>query len=157
MTYAVSTPTTRHDRYIRQVKSSNSPLQNYPYDHDVRDRNTVIQPISLAKDALDYTKRENYKMHEDLRVNIDVSEHISDRLHKTAQLLRKSRYSRKSIQSDLSDYTSSTLSLVRIPDQISNPSCEHITFTQPHNQYIIQLLEKSQKFYSRASVYHNLV
>ena len=39
-------PMPRHDRYMRQDKSSRSPLQKYPYDQDIRDRNTVIQSQS---------------------------------------------------------------------------------------------------------------
>ena len=54
-------------------------------------------------------------MHEDLGVNIDTSEHISDRLCRTTQLVRKPRYSRNNGQSDLSKYVSLTSSLVRIP------------------------------------------
>ena len=106
----IPTPTPRCDRYIRQGKSSSSPLQKYPYHQDISNRNTVNQPHSpsLVGDTLDYTKKENYNMHEDLKVNIDVSEQISDRLHRTAQLMRKSRYNRNNSQSDLSDYASST-------------------------------------------------
>ena len=64
-----------HDRYIRQDKSCSSPPQNCPYNQNIRDRNTIIQPKlpSLARDTFGYIKRENYKMHEDLRIDIDAS------------------------------------------------------------------------------------
>ena len=95
----------------------------------------IIQPKSpgLARDTSDYAKREIYKMHEDFRVNIDVSEYISNRLHRTAELMRKSGYSRSNSQSDFSDYSSSTLSSMRTPYQIANPSPECIMCMQPHN------------------------
>ena len=49
----------------------------------------------------------------DLRREIDASEHISDRLHKTAQLKSKPKYRRNNNKSDLSDYTLSTSSSVK--------------------------------------------
>ena len=105
---------------IRPGKLNSSLL----HDQHRRDRNAFVQPISpsLARDNLAYTKIENYNMHEDSKVNIDASEHISNRLHRTAQLMRKSRYSRNNSQSNLSDYASPTSSSVRVPDQIANPS-----------------------------------
>ena len=95
-------------------------------------------------------------MHKDLEVNIDASEHISNILHRAAQLMRKSRYSRNNNQSNLSDYTSSTSSSMRVPNQITNPSCECITCIQPHKLSQIHSVEKSQKFNKRASVYCEL-
>ena len=86
----------RHERYIRQDKSSISPPQTYPSNQNMRDRNTTTQLklSSFARDTFGYNRRENYEMYEDFRVNIDASGHISDRLHRTAKLMRKPKYSR---------------------------------------------------------------
>ena len=59
-------------------------------------------------------------MHEDSEVNVDVSEHIADRLHRTAQLMGKCRYSRNNSQNNLSDHAFSTSSSVMVPDQIAS-------------------------------------
>ena len=114
----------------------------------MRDRNTAIQPksSSLARDTFSYMKGENYEMHEDPGVDMDASEHISEKYHRTAQLMMRPKYSRNTSQSNVSDYTSSTSSSVRIPDQIANPSCGHITCMQPctwsRSARIAQLVEQ---------------
>ena len=46
----------------------------------------------------------------DFEANINASECISGRLHRTALLERKFRYNRNNSQSDLSNYASSTSS-----------------------------------------------
>ena len=63
------------------------------------DKNTFTQPriSSSERDDFGHIKGENYEMSTDLRKEIDASEHISDRLHKTAQLMRKPKYSRNNI------------------------------------------------------------
>ena len=116
-------PLSRCDRYIRQEKLINSPIQTYQYHHNRIDQNMFVQPQSptLVRDTLDYTKKEKCNMKEDSEVNIDASEHNSDRLCRTAQLIRKSRYNRYNSQSDLTDYATSTSSSVRDPIQMTNP------------------------------------
>ena len=56
----------------------------------MRDKSTVTQPkIScLARDTFGHIKRENYEMHGDLRGDMNASEHVSDRLYGTAQLMK---------------------------------------------------------------------
>ena len=104
----------------------------------MRDKNTFTQPkISCSvRDTFSHVKRENYEISRDLeeswkRNKIDASEHISDRLHKTAQLMRKPRYSINKSQSNLSD-VSCTSSSVKLSDQIANPSCKHTTCMEYH-------------------------
>ena len=137
----IPTQTPRHDRYIRQDKSSSSPSQNYLQDQNMRDGKTTVQPklSGLAKDTF------SYEIHDDLRVDIHVSEYISDRLYRTVQFIRKPKYNRNNSQSDVSDYAPSTQSSVRIPDQIANLSCGHITCMQPCTRSRIHLVGKSQK------------
>ena len=67
----------------------------------MRDRNTTIQPklSSFERDTFSYNRRENYEMFEVPRVDIEVSEHISGRLHRTAKLMRRPKYSRNNSQS----------------------------------------------------------
>ena len=96
-------------------------------------------------------------MCKDLRVDTEASEHISDRLHRTAQLIRKPKYGRNNIQSELSHYTSSTSSSVKILDQIANPSHRHINCIQLHTQTKIHLVWKSQSVDRRENKYHDLV
>ena len=50
-------------------------------------------------------------------LSIDAAEHISDQLHKAALLLGKSKYNS---HSDLSDYESSSSSLVKAPEHLTN-------------------------------------
>ena len=112
--FQIPIPTPRHDRYIWQDTLSISPRQTYSYDSHMRNRKTFTQPkISiLARGTFGHIKRENYQMCGDLRRDIDASEHTSDRLCRTPQLMRKPKYSRNKSWSDLSDYVSSTSSSV---------------------------------------------
>ena len=64
------------------------------------------------------------------------SAHISDRLCKTAQLIQKPKFSINNSQSDLSDYTSSISSSVKLSDQMANLSYGH------HAQPKIHSIEK---------------
>ena len=61
---------------------------------------------------------ERCKIDEDSKSNIDATEHTSDRLCRTALLVRKSRYNRNNSQNDLSDYVSSTSLSARDHNQI---------------------------------------
>ena len=83
-----------------------------------------------ARNILDYTKKEKYKINKDSEVIIDASEHISDWLCSTDDLMRKPGYSRYNSQSDLGNYAISTSSLVRVPGQKANPSHEQIIYVQ---------------------------
>ena len=75
---------------------------------------------------------------------IDTSEHISDRLHKTAQLMRKPKYSGNNSQSDFSDNIAFTLFSVKLSDQIENPQHRYTTCIQYHNQPKIHPVEKNK-------------
>ena len=89
----------------------------------MRDRNTFTQPkiLRLARYTSGHIIKGNYEMCEDLKREIDALEHISYRLHRTAQMMRKSTYSRNNSQSNLNDYASSMSSSVKLPDQMANP------------------------------------
>ena len=52
-------PTARHETYIWQDTLSMSPLQTYPYDANMRDRNTFTWPrlSSSDRDSFVYIKR----------------------------------------------------------------------------------------------------
>ena len=98
------------------------------------------QSLTLVRDTLEYTERENQLYHkakrerckidEDSVVNIDAWEHISNRLYRTALLVRKSRYNRNNSQIDLSNYIASTSSSVRYPSQIENLWQKLATYAQ---------------------------
>ena len=82
----ISIPTPRRERYIKQNTLRISAPHINSYDSNMKDRNTFTKPkiSSLARDTFDHNKRENYEMCGDLRRDRDESEHISDRLCRTA-------------------------------------------------------------------------
>ena len=125
----------------------------------MRDRNTFIQPkiSNLARGTFGHIKRDNYEISRDLRREIDASKHISDRLCRTAQLMRKPKYSSNNSQSDLSDYASSISSSVKLSDQIPNPSCRHTTCIQHHTQPEIHLVGKNQRVDRQEYAHQELV
>ena len=113
-------------RYTGPQKTSEVLLQIYQQDQDSRNPNTMLwsQSSILVRDPLDYTKGENQlyniawrercKLDEDSEVNISASEHISDRCHRTALLVRKSRYNRNRSHSDSSNFSPSISSSVKM-------------------------------------------
>ena len=90
-------------RYTEPEKTSKLLLQIHQQDQDRRSSKTTfwLQSPTLVRDTLDYTegmnqlyhisKRERCKVDEDQEVNIYASEHISDRLCRTAWIVRNSR------------------------------------------------------------------
>ena len=52
------------------------------------------------------TQDERWKIEEGSNLSIDTTECISDRLHRTALLVRKSRYNINNSQGDIIDYAS---------------------------------------------------
>ena len=67
----------------------------------------------VERDTIGHNRREKYAKNEHLYRYKGVSEHISDQLHGTAELVRKSKLRRNDSQSDLSDYTFSSSLLVK--------------------------------------------
>ena len=67
------------------------------------------QNVKFSKGHFSHIKRENSENSRDFGRERDASEHISDRLPKTAQLMRKHKYSRNNIQNNLSDNVFSTV------------------------------------------------
>ena len=102
--------------------------RNIPYDirHRQIDRQTSRRQKPNIPSRPNSLKVDNFEMSRDLRREIDYSEHISDRLCKIKQLIRKPKSSRNNSQSDWSDYTSFTSSSAKHSDQIANPSCRHM-------------------------------
>ena len=92
----IAIPTPRHDKYIQPDTFSMPPPQTYVYNLNIRNRNVCTQPgiPSSERDTFDHIKVGNYEMSRDIRREIDASEHISDRLCKTAQLMRKPKFGR---------------------------------------------------------------
>ena len=121
---------------------------------DSRNSNTIVKPQSstLVRDVLEY---EIFPTGEGYETSIDAAEHISDRLYRTALLVREPWYNRNNCQRYLSDYASSTSSSVRDPNQIKKN--KRGTYVQHQNQLQIQSVGKSQRFDRSINVYHDLV
>ena len=116
--FQIPIPAPRHEMYIQTDTLKMSPPNTYLYDSNMRDRSTCTQPriSSLERDAFGHLKVENYEMSRDPRREIDASQHISDRLHKTAQLKGKPKFRTNNSQRNLNDYPSSTSPSVKLSD-----------------------------------------
>ena len=153
---------------IRHIKHFTP--QTYPYDSNMRDRNILNQPriSSLTRDTFGHIKRENYEMSRDLGREIDASEHISNRLSKTAWFIRRTKSSRNKSQGNLSDYTSCSSSSVKFVSQIAIhyvdilPVCNtipNLKFTYKKNQrvdrqqYVYQELVETSSVQSQNQKY----
>ena len=99
------------------------------FDPNMAKRNIFTKPkiSSLARDTFGCTRNKNYDTCEDHTGDRDALEHISDRLCRVVQLMKKPKYSRNNSKSNLSDYVSSPSSSVKITNQTVNPSCGCIT------------------------------
>ena len=141
-------------RYIGQEQTSNIPKQMYQLEQDNRNSKTKVQlqtpklvGNTLEKENQLYhtTKDNRWKIEEGSELHLDPGEHISDRLHRTAFLVRKSKYNRNNWQNDLSNYASSASSLVR--EHKLKIDLIHSQFIQDkqQNPSIIQSMEKACK------------
>ena len=115
-------PTPRYEKYTQQVPL-NVPLpQMSIYEMSMSEKNIFTQSkiLSVEIDTFGHIRKHKYTKNENFMRDKDVSEHISDQLHRTAQLVRKCKLSRNDSQSNLSDYASSTSSSVQFLNKLQN-------------------------------------